>query len=420
MTRGMLGRIAAHVLVVLVFAVGLMALFPSTASAIPAWSRKFDVACATCHYPTPPRLNAYGHKFRRAQMRTPEEFNKEPDWKKVGNYVSMRIRGGYKYESNENPALATGGVTSGFALGDATLFYAGPVAKNFSGFVELERPGNEEIIEAVVAAGGIAGNPDNFYTFRLGQFHTLTRVGWGGLDRPTGISTPMALSRPLVAGDAFKLNQDQVGLEGTWVHKNHRIIGQVLNGGDFADAMTTDRSDQNQAKDYQLAYELMWGERSSGLTVFGYQGTANDPSDDTAPTPPDIVTLKRYGVTAAQDFKGGFEVQGGYLRGTDNFDLPVATVESVDGEGWWIELEQYFKGLKDLTIFGRYDFQDPNTDNNAKDDQRTQIVVGFSWPVGEWHARWGMEYRMINQEFGGATPGDYDDTQVVGELMLNF
>jgi hypothetical protein len=414
------------VLLVFAFAAGLMALFPSAASAIPAWSRKFDVPCATCHYPAPPRLNAYGHKFRRAQMRTPEEFNKEPEWKKVGNYVALRVRGRYNYESNEDPGLATGGVTSGFALNDATLFYAGPVAKNFSGFVELERPGDDEIIEAVVSVGGIMGKPDNFYTFRLGQFHTLTRVGWGGLDRPTGISTPMALSRALVAGDDFKLNQDQVGLEGTWVHKNHRLIGQILNGGDYADAATTDRSDENQAKDYQLAYELMWGDLASGLTVFVYNGTANDPSDDgkpVPPTPPDIVTLQRIGVTAAHDFKGGFEVQGGYIKGTDDYDLPVMTVDSVDGEGWWIELEKYFKGAKDLTIFTRYDFQDPNTDKNATDDQRTQLVLGFSWPVGEWHARWGMEYRMINQEFVGVLavpPGDYDDTQVVGELMLNF
>ncbi|HEU4401414.1 MAG TPA: hypothetical protein VFT43_04860, partial [Candidatus Polarisedimenticolia bacterium] len=212
-----------------VLAAAVMALFPSPASAIPAWSRKYGVACSTCHYPAPPRLNQYGHKFRRAQYRLPEEFNKEADWKSLGNYVAMRVRMRYEYESNE----ATNSVTSSFNLSDATLFFAGPVSKNFSGFVELERPGNEEIVEAVVSIGGIRGKPDSFATFRAGQFHTLTRVGFGGLDRPTGITTPNALSRALVAGNAFKLNQDQVGVEGTYVHKNWRVIGQVLNGSDI-------------------------------------------------------------------------------------------------------------------------------------------------------------------------------------------
>src|SRR5712691_11456240 len=77
----------------------------SPAFGIPAWSRRYDVPCSTCHYPTPPRLNAFGHKFRRAQYRNEEDFNKDPDWKKLGDYVAMRIRGGYQYTSSENAPL---------------------------------------------------------------------------------------------------------------------------------------------------------------------------------------------------------------------------------------------------------------------------------------------------------------------------
>ena len=55
-----------------------LALLPSSAFAIPAWSRKYDVPCSMCHYPTPPRLNIVGHEFRRAQFRMPEDFDKTP------------------------------------------------------------------------------------------------------------------------------------------------------------------------------------------------------------------------------------------------------------------------------------------------------------------------------------------------------
>lgn len=412
MVQRSIGARLGHVALLFVVAVALFALFPSSASAIPAWSRQYDVACSTCHYPAPPRLNAYGHKFRRAQFRLPNEFNKDADWKNLKNYVAMRVRGRYEYDSNEG----AGTITSGFKLNDATFFYAGPVSKNFSGFVELERPGDSPEVEAVVSIGGIRGKPDSFWTFRLGQFHTLTRVGFGGLDRPTGISTPNALSRALVSGESFKLNQDQVGLEGTYVHKNWRIIGQILNGSnsltDPDPGKTIDQADENRAKDVVLAYEMMWGETASGLTAFVYRGEQDDLTDATAP---DVISLKRYGVTASHVFKKGFEVQGGYVKGTDDYDLTFGGVDSVDGNGYWLSLEQYFSKMKDLTIFGRYDSTDPNDD--VDDNTRKQVTVGLVFPVADWHLRWALELRKITQE---SALGDLDDNVAVGELMLNF
>ncbi len=395
----------------------LGSLVPGDAAAIPAWTRKHGLPCSACHYPAPPRLNTFGHQFRRAQFRTPEELNQEVDFKRLADFVSMRIRSRYNYDSPEDgfpTGSGTSPVSSGFALNDATLFFAGPVAKHFSGFVELERPGNEEIIEAVVSAGGIYGNETNFWTFRIGQFHTLARVGFGGLDRPTGISTPLALSSAVVSGNAFKLNQDQVGAEGTWVRKNGRVIFQVLNGADLGGAGTTDRGDQNRDKDFLLAYELLWGDIASGLTVFAYDGRQDDLTSAAAP---DVISVKRYGITAAQVFKSGFEVQGGLVAGTDDYSLPVGGVDSIDGRAFWLELEQNFSNAKDLTVFARWDSLDSNTD--IDDNERDQITLGFVWPVSNWHVRWGFEYQNVTQE--NALPiGDLRDQKAVAEIMLNF
>jgi hypothetical protein len=197
------------------------------------------------------------------------------------------------------------------------------------------------------------------------------------------------------------------------VHKNWRVIGQILNGANLLSAETTDQADQNRVRDYVLAYELMWGERASGLTAFAYNGKQDDLA---AIATPDIVTVKRFGVTASHVFKRGFEVQGGYVKGTDDYDVTFGGVDSVDGKGLWLELEQYFSKAKDLTIFGRYDSVDPNED--VDDDSRTQIVVGLAWPVADWHARWAVELRKVTQQT--AAFGDQDDRQAVGELMLNF
>jgi hypothetical protein len=351
-----------------------------------------------------------------------DEFNKEADIKKVGNYVAMRIRARYEFDDPENGFPGGSVVTRGFKLNDATFFYAGPVSKNFSGFVELERPGDSPEVEAVVSIGGVRGKPDSFWTFRLGQFHTLTRVGFGGLDRPTGISTPNALSRALVSGNSFKLNQDQVGIEGTYVNKNHRFIGQVLNGSNYTGAVstvsagTTDQADKNRDKDYVLAWEMMWGETASGLTVFAYDGTQDDPDDTAAPN---VLKMKRYGVSAAQVWKNGFEVQGGFVTATDDYDKALGGVDSVDGRGYWVEVEKYWSKAHDFTIFGRYDVNDP--DKDVDDNTRTQGTLGFAWPVADWHARWAFEYRNIKQEDPTpVTGGSFNEQQAVAELMLNF
>jgi hypothetical protein len=392
----------------------LTALFPSPAAAIPAWGRKYDVGCQTCHYPAPPRLNAYGHKFRRAQFRMADEFNKAPDIKSVGNYVAMRVRARYEFDDKEDGFPGGDTVTSGFKLNDATFFYAGPIAKNFSGFVELERPGDAPEVEATVSIGGIRGKPDSFWTFRLGQFHTLTRVGFGGLDRPTGISTANALSRALVSGNDFKLNQDQVGIEGTYVNKNHRVIGQILNGSSIDGAGTTDQADENRDKDYVLAYEFMWGDTASGLTAFVYDGTQIDPDISTAPGE---ISMSRYGVSAAQVWKGGFEVQGGFVVAKDDYKIDVGGVGSIDGKGYWVEVAKYWSKQHDFTLFGRYDVTDPDTD--IDDNTRTQGTLGFVVPVADWHVRWALEYRTIKQEDTG-TGDSFNEQQVVAEMMVNF
>jgi hypothetical protein len=343
-------------------------------------------------------------------------MNKDAEWKEVKNYLGFRIRARYEYSSAETAGTDINTVSSGFKLNDATLFYAGPVSKHFSGFIELERPGDSAEIEAVVSIGGVYGNPDSFGTFRFGQFHTLTRVGFGGLDRPTGITTPDALSRDLTTGGtAFRLNQDQLGVEGTYVHKSWRIIGQVLNGITTA-GVTTDTADQNKNKDYLLAYELMWGDIASGLTAFAYRGTQDDPAV-TIPSAgaDDLLDFQRYGVTAAQVWKNGFEVQGGFVLAQDDFDDPA--VPDIDGQGWWVEGEKYFEKLKDMTLFARYDFTDANTDTD--DNNRTKWTLGAVWPVGDWHTRVALELRDITQEQGVGTE-DLKTQEAAFELMLNF
>ena len=73
-------------------AVFVLITFSQPAQAIPAFARRYETACTTCHV-LPPKLNAFGMAFKNNGYRMPggdENFVKQPDvalgapaWKQV-------------------------------------------------------------------------------------------------------------------------------------------------------------------------------------------------------------------------------------------------------------------------------------------------------------------------------------------------
>jgi len=61
----------AAVLLILMLGVLLPLIFPDAAEAIPAFARKYDMSCTSCHT-KPPRLNAFGEAFHMAGYQIPQ------------------------------------------------------------------------------------------------------------------------------------------------------------------------------------------------------------------------------------------------------------------------------------------------------------------------------------------------------------
>ena len=91
MTRNRLNTILRAVFGVAAFVIVLIA-FSRPAQAIPAFARRYETACTTCHV-LPPKLNAFGMAFKNNGYQMPgddEKFVKQPDvplgapgWKKL-------------------------------------------------------------------------------------------------------------------------------------------------------------------------------------------------------------------------------------------------------------------------------------------------------------------------------------------------
>ncbi len=123
-------KLPIFIALILIILTGVLLATVRDSEAIPAWARKYGVDCSLCHYPAVPRLSSFGQKFRWAGYRMPDEFGKEQDVTRVGDFFSTRVRARFEYENPEEKIERTE-----FTLHDATLFYAGAFTKNYSGFV---------------------------------------------------------------------------------------------------------------------------------------------------------------------------------------------------------------------------------------------------------------------------------------------
>lgn len=384
--------------------------------AIPAWARKYNADCSMCHYPAVPRLNTFGQQFRRAGYRTPDEFNKDQDVTKVGDFLSVRLRTRLNYENKEGQIER-----SEFKLNDATFFYAGSISRNFSGFVESEIGSTGEV-ELIGQLLGVFGDSNRYVSFRTGQMHTFQRVGLGGFDRPTGISTTpvhsVALTRAgTVLGANFALNQDQKGLEVAYVQGRSKLLAQVLNGVDETGSGTGKTIDIDPDKDYLIAYEHLLDDIASGFTLFYYKGTQHGTCGVAVTCSATTnfsqrFDFQRFGANISKIFPVGFgnlELQGGYIRSFDN--VPADVGPDVQGNAFYVEAQQYLKG-PEITFLERFSFIDP--DAARTNTVRKDYTAGVIAPVQTW-LRVAAEYTYTDNRATGNS-----DHVALLELMLNW
>ncbi len=405
--------------------VGVMS--PDNAFAIANWARKYNTDCSTCHSPAVPRLNALGHQFRKMGYRMETEAGKDakPEaYKEIGDWVSVRFRTGYAVERFSDLQTAGNGFNSfrtrnGFRLPDVTLFYAGAMTKNLSLFTEIEFIDLDET-EVQVFGEWFSGNPDHYLTIRMGQMHTLSRIGWGGFDRPTGITTPDALAaRKLTTSPVpFRVGEDQRGVDVSYAFTpDSRIIAGVYNGVNQAGAGNEGNGagfgDDNNAKDVLLAYEQMLGE--SGFTLFGYYGTWDQAANAAAGILDNHnyteFNFLRAGPTASWVFDlfdpkevGSPELQAGYMFAKDYYPelYPVAlnpTGDDRTGQALWAGVEQRLP--HDSAVFYRYDHVSRSHEANGGERRRHTLGAVYTYQKYLRLSVEGFVYDQNSDSFGG-------------------
>ena len=285
----------------------LSGISPSQALAVPAYARRYDTKCETCHSPLPPRLNQTGELFRRWGFRLPDaDENGNLTMKTVpAHSISEAASIVAEFLGREDQVVEPGQSKSTLEMGEVAIVAGTSIGEHLATqaiFIPHNEEGGVELENAQLQYNH--GKPSSQFSVRAGLIEPFT---WSKATHetltPTGtlaFSEDALIPAGSFPGFALGLNQVEVeaGYTYTKLHNGKMwstlLSAGVLNGvdetGDFATRNTTD------GMDVILQGAELFGSRNS-LGGFYYKGrTVIDPLGLLLPPGPFHDHFTRYGV----------------------------------------------------------------------------------------------------------------------------
>jgi hypothetical protein len=380
----------------------LLAATASSAYAVPAFARKYQTSCSTCHIVFP-KLNAFGEAFRLRGYRMPgetEEMVKQPPvslgapaykklWPKsiwpgeissaVPLAVNIKLADVSTSALNEDGSVTHVNNDLQFPQ-EANIFGAGTLGEHVSYLTEVTFAENAdssvsvELEHARLQFDSPFGKEDVFH-FRLGKFAPNVADGFQEmwLSTDAGIESLFGYN-PIGVNGGTGLAEDTSpapisipslvrGIEGYGIiaHRALWVAGLANGIGPGADG----RFDGNNAKDVYARFdykiggmgldgytgsttvpEKNWRDNSVRLGVFAYRGDGTSIDFPVAETEGQTIQdlhFLRTGVYASA-FYQDLNVFGAYLHGTDSLQLfenavPLGAVYEPDYKAWFTQAD---------------------------------------------------------------------------------
>ena len=393
----------------IIFAVFIIVLFPTTTEAIPAFARQTNMTCGTCHTAWP-ALNAFGrqykeHGYRIGHLQPPTKvISKDLKWNESLPVSVMLVARPYDKKSSGKKKIR--------ALHEVELMVAGPMGDKFSSFIEIEAED-----EDVNARGFDTGISSAALTYNADEAAHL-QVSWGSItwfDPYNSYSNHLRMTRGAngVIDQSFggadnggKINSTRQNIA-VYGRPSPNFFYGISLSGDADDA----EGEEGNTVTARVAFDVM---PSLTIGALAISGTAN------ASTTPDTVgivggipavisgstTPEREYTRTALDLQSeiaGFIINAVVLTATD--DNTTATAE-VDNDAFYVQALYTFKdggrttwaplfrydsyekggGTEDVdeltlsinyylteNVRGMLEFWDKDSTNNANDDDRLTL-----------------------------------------------
>ncbi len=390
----------------------LCAEVPATA-AIPAFARRYQTACQTCHVMIP-KLNSFGEAVRRNGYRVPEwdetlikdeplSLGAEP-WKELWpnamwpsslpGMPPIAIRGMVNY-TNTTDDSGLNNAESSFAVPGIHLLAGGRMGQKFGWFLnEMLHPGQSHMLmQAHVIWNDVMGQvvPEFAMNLRAGAFQPRYFESY---DRTTRLasSEPMwgnfhlmhwMLMGVVMAPNMFRLQNPQLGLELNGIINRRWYYALGLVNGDGTMGMTQHAGhthkhaiDVNDHKDvyFNLKYKLGgrdmlgafpdeevsmdtkptagWVDNSLLIEAFAYRGVW----PATAPLTGED-EFEYYGLSLRQTYED-LDFAVGYVHG--DHDDPWAAAKKTEVDTWFAKAEyMFYPWFMFKAVYETMDWEEP-------------------------------------------------------------
>jgi len=212
-------------------------LFPTNSEAIPAFARKTNMACSTCHTAWP-ALNAFGrqykeHGYRLGHLEAPSTvISKDLKWNESLPVSVMLVSRPYDKKKSGKSKIR--------AIHEVELMIGGPMGEKFSGFMEIEA--EDEVTNGIGLDTGVSSAA---MTYSLDEAAHI-QFSWGSatwFDPYNSYSNHLRMTR----GASAAIDQSFGGADNGGKLKNSRqnvaIYGRLVSKFFYGMAISGDASD---------------------------------------------------------------------------------------------------------------------------------------------------------------------------------
>lgn len=374
----------------------LSILFIETASAIPAFARKTNMNCSTCHTAWP-ALNAFGrqykeHGYRLGHLESPNKIiAKDLKWDKEIPISVMLVARPYDKKAS--------GKSKNRALHEVELMVAGPMSEKISGFIEIEA--EDEVTNGI---GFDTGIPSAALTYNFDEAAHI-QVSWGSItwfDPYNSYSNHMRMTR----GSSAVIDQGFGGADNGGKIKSSRqnfaVYGRPMEKLFYGISLSGDANDsegvEGDTLTARIAYDVMPSLTIGALSITGtcevrtgttcltndreYSRTAIDLQSEIADFTINAVYLsaKDDNSTATSEEKNNaYYIQAMYANLSSNTKwVPLLRYDSYETTNGTINVTELTLSLNYYlteNVRGMLELWDRDSDNNANDDDRLTLQI---------------------------------------------
>ena len=381
--------------IIFMLTVSWMTLLTMNVEAIPAFARKTDMACSTCHTAWP-TLNAFGrqykeHGYRLGHLEQPNEtITQDLKWdENLPVSVVLVARPYDKKDSGKHKIRA---------LHEVELMIAGPMGEEFSGFFEIEA--EDEVVNGIGFATGI---PTAMMAYNHNENMNL-QFSWGSntfFDPYNSYSN----NRRMTRGTYAVIDQSFGGADNGGKLKNSRqniaVYGRPAPKFFYGVAMSGDAS-SNEGEDgntvtARIAFDVMPSLTVGALAVSGtctagssgcivdrkYSRTAIDVQSEVSGFTFNAVALAAKDDNAAATASvtnNAYYVQALYTvkDGPRVTWAPLARLDSYEKNGGSEKVNELTLGVNYYiaeNVRSMIELWSKDSDNNANDDDRLTVQL---------------------------------------------